>query len=89
MGRGRGKERRGEARWIRREGGDPRGGGEEKEERRGEERKGEGEGTLFRKKNKKHNTKIFRDILLSCYSSPLRKKKYEDSTLPPYPRDIG
>ena len=53
MGRGRGKERRGEERWIRREGGDPRGGGEEKEERRGEERKGEGEGTLFRKKNKK------------------------------------
>ena len=89
MGRGRGKERRGEERWIRREGGDPRGGGEEKEERRGEERKGEGEGTLFRKKIKKHNTKIFRDILLSCYSSPLRKKKYEDSTLPPYPRNIG
>lgn len=52
MGRGRGKERRGEERWIRREGGDPRGGGEEKEERRGEERKGEGEGTLFRKKIK-------------------------------------
>jgi hypothetical protein len=40
MGRGRGKERRGEERWIRREGGDPRGGGEEKEERRGEERRG-------------------------------------------------
>jgi hypothetical protein len=89
MGRGRGKERRGEERWIRREGGDPRGGGEEKEERRGEERKGEGEGTLFRKNKKNHNTKIFRDILLSCYSSPLRKKKYEDSTLPSYPRDIG
>ena len=52
MGRGRGKERRGEERWIRREGGDPRGGGEEKEERRGEERKGEGGGTLFRKKIK-------------------------------------
>ena len=52
MGRGRGKERRGEERWIRREGGDPRGGGEEKEERRGEERKGEGEGDPFQKKIK-------------------------------------
>ena len=50
MGRGRGKDRRGEERWIRREGWDPRGVGEEQEDRRGEERKGEGEGTLFRKK---------------------------------------
>ena len=62
MGRGRGKERRGEERWIRREGGDPRGGGEEKEERRGEERKGEGEGDPFQKKIKKITIQKYSEI---------------------------
>lgn len=71
MGRGRGKERRGEERWIRREGGDPRGGGEEKEERRGEERKGEGEGTLFRKKNKKITIQKYSEIYYYLAIPPL------------------
>ena len=75
MGRGRGKERRGEERWIRREGGDPRGGGEEKEERRGEERKGEGEGTLFRKKNKKITIQKYSQIYYYLAIPPLKKEK--------------
>jgi hypothetical protein len=75
MGRGRGKERRGEERWIRREGGDPRGGGEEKEERRGEERKGEGEGTLFRKKKIKNTIQKYSQIYYYLAIPPLKKEK--------------